>query len=76
MISYDPFWKTLKNKNLTIYNLITKRGINSTTINCIKKDKSITTYTLNNLCKALDCTIPDILEYIPDIEDIPHIKNS
>lgn len=75
MISYDPFWKTLKNKNLTIYNLIAKRGINSNTINCIKKDKSITTYTLNNLCKALDCTIPDILEYIPDIEDTQNIKN-
>ncbi len=66
MISYEPFWQTLKEKNLTIYYLITKLGINSNTINCIKKGKSLTTYTLNNLCNALDCTIPDILEFIPD----------
>jgi len=69
MISYAPFWHTLKEKNLTTYYLIVKKGINPNTINCIKKGKSLTTYTLNNLCNALDCTIPDILEFIPDKTD-------
>lgn len=69
MISYAPFWNTLKNKELTIYYLITKKGVNSNTINCIKKGKSLTLYTINNLCSILDCKIEDIVEYIPDTKD-------
>ena len=62
MISYTPFWNTLKTKDITVYNLIHKKGINSNTINRIKKNQSLTTFTLNNLCKALDCSISDIIE--------------
>lgn len=69
MISYAPFWNTLKTKELTIYYLITKKGVNSNTINCIKKGKSLTLYTINNLCSILDCKIEDIVEYIPDTKD-------
>ncbi len=68
MISYTPFWNTLKTKDITIYTLIHKKGINSNTINRIKKNQSLTTFTLNNLCKALDCSVSDIIEYIPDKE--------
>lgn len=66
MISYSPFWETLKKKNLTVYYLTVKKGVNSNTINCIKKGKSVTLYTINNLCEILDCRIEDIVEYIPD----------
>ena len=69
MISYEPFWNTLKKKNVTIYHLIHKNGINSNTINRIKKNASITTYTLNHLCKVLDCTVQDIISYTPDEQD-------
>lgn len=68
MISYEPFWKTLKEKNSSVYQLIAKKGINSNTINRIKKNESITMFTLNSLCKALDCSVSDIIEYQPDIE--------
>ncbi|WP_290451260.1 helix-turn-helix domain-containing protein [Ileibacterium valens] len=71
MVSYAPFFHTLKEKNISIYTLIQKKGINSNTINCIKKGKSITTYTLDNLCKALNCQIYDIIEYLPDEESKP-----
>jgi len=66
MVSYAPFFHTLKEKNVSIYALVQKKGINANTINCIKKGKSITTYTLDNLCRALDCQISDIVEYLPD----------
>ena len=66
MISYQPFWNTLETKGITIYALINKKGINSNIINRIKKNASITTYTLNNLCKAMECSIPDIVEYIEE----------
>ena len=69
MISYEPFWNTLETKGVTTYALINKKGINSNIINRIKKSASLTTYTLNNLCKALDCGIPDIVEYIKDDDE-------
>lgn len=69
MISYEPFWNTLKEKNVTIYHLIHKNGINSNTINRIKKKASITTYTLDHLCHVLGCSVQDIISYTPDDDD-------
>ena len=69
MISYEPFWNTLKKKNVTIYHLIHKNGINSNTINRIKKNASITTYTLDHLCHVLGCSVQDIISYTPDDDD-------
>ncbi|MBQ3178607.1 MAG: helix-turn-helix transcriptional regulator [Clostridia bacterium] len=38
----------------------------------LRKNASITTHTLNRLCRILDCRIEDIMEYIPDLaEDDP-----
>ena len=42
MVSYAPFFRTLKEKKISIYALVQKKGINANTINCIKKGKSIT----------------------------------
>ena len=66
MISYKPFFDTLKKKNVTTYTLIYKYGISSATIDRIKKGGGITTTKLNDLCKILDCNIDDIIVYIKD----------
>ena len=63
MISYSPFWKTLKNKNVTTYALIYKHGISSATIDRIKKGGGISTAKLNDLCEILDCKVEDIIRY-------------
>ncbi|HIT72313.1 XRE family transcriptional regulator [Tyzzerella sp. An114] len=67
MISYNPLWKTMKNKNITTYALINKYNINPRTINNLKHNKSITMYTLEELCNILDCKPNDIVEFIKDI---------
>ena len=66
MISYKPFFDTLKKKNVSTYTLIYKYGISSATIDRIKKGGGITTTKLNDLCKILDCNIEDIIVYIKD----------
>lgn len=63
MISYEPFYRTLIEKNITEYYLIFKQGISANTIHCIKHGKAITTTTLDELCFILDCDISDIIEY-------------
>ena len=69
MISYSPFWKTLKNSTETTYTLINKHHISSATIDKLRKDKPMTTTTLNDLCKILDCRLEEIAEYIPNEND-------
>ena len=66
LISYEPFWNTLKSKNITTYSLITRHNISSATIDRIKKGKGITTTKLDDFCRILQCSISDIVEYIPD----------
>lgn len=63
MISYDPLWKTMKEKHITTYALINKFGVSSYTVNNLKHNKSITMYTLEKLCDILQCTANDIVVF-------------
>ena len=66
MISYEPLWQTMKRHGATTYTLQAKAGISSSTIRRMQANESVSTNTLDALCKLLDCTLPDILEYVPD----------
>ena len=69
MISYNPFWETLKNSPETTYTLINKYHISSATIDKLHKNRPTNTTTLNDLCRILNCQIQDIIQYIPSDED-------
>ena len=69
MISYDPFWQTLKNSSETTYTLITRHHISSATIDKLRKNKPLNTTTLNDLCRILNCRLEEIAQYIPSAED-------
>lgn len=64
MISYEPFWKTLKNKGITQYNLIQKYHFSTGTLDALRKNKSITLNTLHDICTMLDCDIADVVEFV------------
>lgn len=66
MLSYKPLWKTMEKQGITTYTLINKHGINPRTINNLKHDKSITMYTLERLCKILDCKPNNIIEFLDE----------
>ena len=66
MISYEPFYRTLKAKNISTYKLITAYNISSSLLDRLKHNKPISTVTLNDLCTILECEVQDILVYIPD----------
>jgi len=63
MITYDPFWKTIKEKNVSTYKLIKDYKISSSTIDRLRSNKAISTTTVNTLCEHLDCEVEDILKY-------------
>ncbi len=66
MITYRPFYETLKRKNISTYTLINAFGVSRSLLDRLKHDKPITTVTLNDLCSILNCAVEDILEYVKD----------
>ena len=69
MIEYTPFWETLKRSQETTYSLINKHHISSSTIDKLRKNKPLTTTTINDFCRILSCRVEDILRYVPSDTD-------
>ena len=65
MISYEPLFKTMKEKKITSYKL-QKAGFSRATYYSIKQGNSISTNTVNQLCRILKCGVVDIIEYRED----------
>ena len=66
MVTYEPFWKTLKSKNISTYTLINKHHISSSLIHRLRHDMPVNTVTINDLCNILECDITDIIKFTPD----------
>ena len=66
MIRFDKLWETMKQKNVTTYQLREQCGIDSKTIRRLKANDNIETKTLNKLCAVLQCGLDEIAQYIPD----------
>lgn len=62
MISYAPLWKTMKKKKITKYMLNKKYGFSNGTIDRLRANEHISTYTIEKLCNVLKCTPNDIIK--------------
>lgn len=69
MISYAPLFKTMKDKQITSYRL-EKLGFSRATYYSIQKGNSVSTNTINQLCRLLKCNVSDIIEYIDEDEKV------
>lgn len=66
MISFEPLWHTLKEKNISRYRLIKEYKVSTGQLDRLRKNGNVNTYTLNELCKILDCDLSDIAVFIAD----------
>ena len=69
MISYAPFWNTLRQSGESTYTLIKNHHISGSTIDKLRKNKPLNTTTINDLCRILDCRVEAVMEYIPCGDD-------
>lgn len=67
MISFAPLFRTMKQKNISSYRL-EKLGFSRATYYSIQQGNSISTNTVNQLCKLLKCEVSDIMEFIDEEE--------
>ena len=63
MIVYDRLWQTMKRKGISQYKLMKDYGFSSGQLDRIRKGENINLYTLDTLCRILDCAVEDIIEY-------------
>lgn len=64
--SYKRLWKLLIDKDLKKKDLCEMASISSYTISKMNRGDNITTDVLVRICKALNCSIEEIMEIIPD----------
>ncbi len=65
-VSYKRLWKMLIDRDMMKKDLCEKAGISSASVTKMGKGGHVTTETLVKICTALNCTIEDIMEVIPD----------
>lgn len=71
MIKYDRLWVTLKEKKVSQYKLIKDYRVDTAQLHRLRHNMVIKTVTIDNLCRILNCSVEDIMEYIPDEQEHP-----
>ncbi len=64
MIVFDRLWKTMKERGVSQYKLIKEYKISTGQLDRLRKNENVNTYTLDQLCRILNCGLEDIAEYI------------
>lgn len=65
MISYEPLQKTMKERGISSYRL-EKLGFSRATYYSIRKGNSVSTNTIDQLCKILKCEVSDIIKFVDE----------
>ncbi len=66
MITYDELWKTLKKKGLKKQHLVDDFGFSKGLMDNLNHNRSITMYTLNEICQKLDISPENVITYTKD----------
>lgn len=64
-VSYKKLWKLLIDKDIKKKDLSSMAGVSPATITKMGKGGHVTTEVLVKICAALDCSIDDIMEIVP-----------
>ena len=68
--SYKKLFKMLIDREMKSKDLAAKAGISPATLAKMKKDgATISSDVLVKICTALDCTVNDIMEIVPESKD-------
>ena len=66
MIIFDKLWDVMSEKNVSTYRLREAADLDSKTIKRLRNNMNTETNTLDRICKALDCNLSDIAEFVKD----------
>lgn len=69
MISYEKLWDVMKQRGVTQYTLIKTYRVSPAQLTRLKRNESVSTHTIEMLCRILKCDVGDIMQYIPDVPE-------
>ena len=69
-VSYKKLWKLLIDKDMTAVDLRLATGIAPNTMTKLRRDEEVSMTVLAKICKALDANIGDIMDLIPEKEEV------
>jgi DNA-binding Xre family transcriptional regulator len=67
-VSYKKLWKLLIDREMKKKELCAKAGISPSSLTKMGKNGHVTTEVLAKICTALDCSVDDIMDVLPDID--------
>lgn len=65
-VQYNKLFKMMIDRKMTNNQLAKQAGISLNIITRLKRDEYIAMQTIGKICIALDCSVDDILEFIPE----------
>ena len=65
-VSYKKLWKLLIDKEINKRQLARMASVSGSTLTKLTKGESVNMEILVRICAALECTLDDIVELIPD----------
>lgn len=69
-ISYNKLWKMLIDRNMNKTELKNKAQVSTNAIAKLGRNEAVSMDTMDKICKALNCNIGDVMEFVPaDIDN-------
>lgn len=65
-VSYKKLWHMLLDKNMKKKDLQETAELTAYAMNKLSRDEDVTTETLGKICKALQCSTDDIIEFVDE----------
>lgn len=67
-VSYSPLWKLMIDKGINKTQLCKEAGISTNAMAKLGRNEDVRVEVLVKICTALNCTISDIMELVPQID--------
>jgi DNA-binding helix-turn-helix protein len=65
-VNYKKLWHILLDRDMKKKELAQIAGVSTYTINKLNKNENVTVEVLGKICRALNCTLDDIMEFEED----------
>lgn len=62
MVTYEKFWELLKQRHISLYQLMRNKELTADGIQEMKHNQYVRTSTIDRLCRALSCRPEDIFD--------------
>lgn len=68
-VSYIKLWHMLLDRNMKKKDLQEKAGLTNYAMLKLSRNENVSTEIIGKICRALDCTTDQIIEFIPEKEE-------